>query len=230
MCAKIYQFTCDYFYKDRSKADGLSKTCKTCGREKRSQYYKKNADKVKQIARDKRKTPEAKQRIKEQNAKYRAEHKEELKEYAREYYRVYNQIPYVKEANRKAVMKHKNANREKINKAHAERAKKNPEKHRAKQARRRARLLSIGIEKFTVQQVLDKTNSFCGYCGKLLTIKTFHMDHMVPVCRGGAHTLSNMIASCSPCNLRKNKRTYDEYMAIILASRASSVPAAAAAS
>lgn len=228
VCKVFFQYTCEFFYKNKSNKSGLSKICKDCGRKKRSDYYRKNSEIIKQKARERNKLPHIKEYNRKKNREWFLANKEKAKAYAKEYYKIYNQRPKVKEAQRKAALKHRNANKEKINKAHAERTKKNPEKHREKQARRRARLVWAGIEKFSVQQVLDKSNNKCGYCGINLTINSMHMDHMVPVCRGGSHTLSNMIASCPPCNLRKNKRTYDEFMAIISASRVSSDPVAAA--
>ncbi|MEM7242153.1 MAG: HNH endonuclease [Pseudomonadota bacterium] len=47
----------------------------------------------------------------------------------------------------------------------------------------------------------------CQYCGAKGDM-TF--DHVVPRCRGGKTTWENVVASCSPCNLRKGSRSVKE--------------------
>lgn len=46
----------------------------------------------------------------------------------------------------------------------------------------------------------------CQYCGKAAE----NIDHVLPRSRGGAHTWENVVASCRPCNARKENRTPPE--------------------
>jgi 5-methylcytosine-specific restriction endonuclease McrA len=44
----------------------------------------------------------------------------------------------------------------------------------------------------------------CQYCGSKGDL-TF--DHVLPRCRGGITSWQNVVAACSPCNLRKGSKT-----------------------
>lgn len=43
----------------------------------------------------------------------------------------------------------------------------------------------------------------CQYCGK----PAENIDHVLPRSRGGRHTWENVVASCRPCNSKKENRT-----------------------
>ena len=58
----------------------------------------------------------------------------------------------------------------------------------------------------------------CGYCG--ITAK-LEADHRVPLCRGGANGISNIIPACGPCNRRKHDRTDAEFRALLAAEKKS---------
>jgi 5-methylcytosine-specific restriction endonuclease McrA len=50
--------------------------------------------------------------------------------------------------------------------------------------------------------ILIRDNFECQYCGR----PAENVDHIVPKSRGGAHTWDNVVASCRPCNARKENR------------------------
>lgn len=63
--------------------------------------------------------------------------------------------------------------------------------------------------------VLAKTSGRCVYCSIELTVRpnqpnSFHADHVLPVTRGGADDIANLVPSCADCNLRKGSRTIAE--------------------
>jgi 5-methylcytosine-specific restriction endonuclease McrA len=51
--------------------------------------------------------------------------------------------------------------------------------------------------------VFIRDNFECQYCGR----PAENVDHVVPKSRGGLHTWDNVVASCRPCNSRKENRT-----------------------
>lgn len=68
----------------------------------------------------------------------------------------------------------------------------------------RRRLITKHGDVTTVQILdLDKNAKVCYWCNTLLKDKKVHIDHYVPLAKGGEHTLSNLVVSCSKCNLSK---------------------------
>lgn len=53
----------------------------------------------------------------------------------------------------------------------------------------------------------------CTYCQE--SLKSFHIDHKMPVSRGGLNGEKNLQLLCGPCNLKKGVMTHDEYAARI---------------
>lgn len=50
----------------------------------------------------------------------------------------------------------------------------------------------------------------CYYC-KVKVGKTYHIDHVVPLSRGGANDPSNLVVACTTCNLSKQNRLPHEW-------------------
>lgn len=38
-----------------------------------------------------------------------------------------------------------------------------------------------------------------------------HLDHVIPLARGGADTVANLCVACEPCNRRKHSKLPEEY-------------------
>ena len=60
---------------------------------------------------------------------------------------------------------------------------------------------------FTRFNVFLRDRFSCQFCG---TRDDLTFDHLIPRSRGGHTTWSNVVAACSPCNLRKGNLTPDE--------------------
>ena len=56
---------------------------------------------------------------------------------------------------------------------------------------------------FTRFNVFLRDKFSCQYCGTPHTAADLTFDHVVPRSRGGRTTWQNVVAACSPCNLRK---------------------------
>lgn len=52
-----------------------------------------------------------------------------------------------------------------------------------------------------------RDNSRCRYCGKY--IENGHIDHVIPLSKGGTDTADNLVWSCSGCNLSKGDNLPD---------------------
>ena len=61
----------------------------------------------------------------------------------------------------------------------------------------------------TAQQLLEGLCAYCGVTGPLT------LDHVVPLARGGAHRIENLVAACKPCNSRKGARDELEFRALL---------------
>lgn len=85
----------------------------------------------------------------------------------------------------------------------------NPEKLRAQAIRRRARRRGgvIDGDPRSVNRVVaqcQRCKTFvCYYCGFQFKRKDLHIDHIVPLSKGGEHSVKNICRSCSDCNLKK---------------------------
>lgn len=111
----------------------------------------------------------------------------------------------------------------------------NPEKHRAYEVMRwqrdfekRSHLNRINRAKrggecyVTLEEwlaILRQHNFRCVYCDVVLTKDNRSMDHKIPLVRGGTNEIANLVPACFICNVRKNRKTYDEYMAQITESK-----------
>lgn len=74
--------------------------------------------------------------------------------------------------------------------------------------RRRARLLGASTDTRGVAQWIRelrlKRRVKCYYCPTVIPGAKMHVDHIVPLAKGGAHAIGNLCASCPTCNLSKN--------------------------
>lgn len=99
----------------------------------------------------------------------------------------------------------------------------NPEMRLAYQNLRRARQQTDEYELVTTEMVLGEWGSVCYICqeevdldaprtpGKPGWQRGLHIDHVVPLSKGGLHTLSNLRPTHGLCNLKKhNKESFDE--------------------
>ena len=91
-----------------------------------------------------------------------------------------------------------------------------PEAVRANTANYRARKLTASGT-FSADDVLylyiDQQQS-CAYCGNTL-LAGYHVEHKIPLIRGGSNSLENLCLACPTCNLRKGAKTDQEFLAIL---------------
>jgi hypothetical protein len=63
-------------------------------------------------------------------------------------------------------------------------------------------------------QLAQKQNNKCYYCGTSINIedKNTHLDHYIPLSKGGKHSIKNVVWSCSKCNLSKNNTLPNKFI------------------
>lgn len=54
--------------------------------------------------------------------------------------------------------------------------------------------------------VKKRKSSICYYCGCNIPTSRIHFDHIIPLSKGGAHSIENLCVSCSECNLSKRAK------------------------
>jgi len=67
---------------------------------------------------------------------------------------------------------------------------------------RKVRKKTNGIFLVTLKEQRQIYSQPCFYCGSLDSIQ---IDHVVPLSRGGTHSIGNLVAACALCNNQKNK-------------------------
>lgn len=153
------------------------------------EYHRANRDR--KILKASQWYQENKTRKQEYDARRRLEKSEEIAEGKRQY-----QKRLLSEMTEEELKYHRRRNAEKSNS-------------------RRVRKTGNGSFKVTERdlrrQILRQGNR-CYYCHEELTeASKLEWDHLVPVIRGGSHSIGNLVASCRKCNRRKARRTFMEF-------------------
>lgn len=60
------------------------------------------------------------------------------------------------------------------------------------------------ISKRVRYAVLERDGYRCRYCGAAAADAKLHVDHRMPVSRGGTDDFSNLVTACADCNLGKH--------------------------
>lgn len=180
----------DQFNSDRTKKDGLYSSCKTCASAQAKQFRIDNPE-----------------HVLERSKRYRIKHAEKHRAYQRRYR--LEHPDYYTEYLRKWAAENKDKVREY--------RKRTSTKERYKEIRRirQARVRAGGS--FTLADVEDlkknQTDSSgrirCWWCKR--PIDKWHIDHVIPIARGGSNTAGNLCLACPRCNHSKSARLPSEW-------------------
>ena len=213
----------------KASKSGLRSRCKPCQYLDYKDYKQRNPERVVESKKKwESKNPDKKkqynQNYQRKNAdqyklyqkKYRLENAEQLSDYNK-LWRLENA-----EQKRQADKKWAAANRDKTRlnsrryrERNPERARaasskygaKNPEIGRRARAVRRARVAANEVLVVSLKDMGRLLNRPCAYCGA----KSEHLDHVIPISRGGGHKIGNLIGSCAPCNQSKSAMLVSEW-------------------
>lgn len=132
----------------------------------------------------------------ERNKLYHEKHKERLNEYTRRYRKVHGER--LNEKKRRFL-------RTEIGRL----------ADKAHQHRRRAQKQASGGTHTAsqIQEQIQRQKSRCYYCRNKLKKGKYqwHIDHVVPLSRGGSNDISNIVITCPTCNLKKNDKLPHEW-------------------
>ena len=99
-------------------------------------------------------------------------------------------------------------NSEKKKQVAKEWVKNNPEKRKFiifnYDSKRRA-IKKTGDSFLIVKNWAENQNKICYWCN-INCDDNYHIDHYVPLAKGGEHKISNLVISCQKCNLTKNAK------------------------
>ena len=194
------------FGKKTSASDGLAHRCRKCVREYRQSnkehiqeyyksYYYNNQAQIKATRDD-------------NNAYYKnyyQSNKKTIIEKSKEYQKKYNEI------NRDIILAKRRLYNQKKKKERLEYDKKyrqTPEgKISSKNRNHKRRSITRNGDVTTLQLMeLEQNAKVCYWCNISLKKVKVHIDHYVPLSKGGSHTLSNLVVSCPKCNQTKSAK------------------------
>jgi 5-methylcytosine-specific restriction endonuclease McrA len=101
-----------------------------------------------------------------------------------------------------------------------------PEVGRAARAKRKALARNAGVLEVSARdwrRLCARHDWRCFYCGE---VKHLTMDHVIPIIRGGRHSIGNLVPACVSCNSSKSRRFIMEWR---VARRGDVIPGAVAA-
>lgn len=150
----------------------------------RAAWYQRNAESER--ARKAKRYAENPEKIREIKRRSAEKHRDKIKSYSREYYR---------------------KNHERLAQYGKSWRANNPEKRRILDRNRAAREQNAE-GKFSVDDIknlMSLQRSKCANCKGCLR-HSYHIDHIIPLARGGTNWPKNLQLLCPPCNLRKNSK------------------------
>lgn len=207
----------DDFHVRVKSPDGLALICKACSKIKGAAYYSANKERAKESARRwAAEHPERKDEIKRKYAeKPENRARKALGSAALREGKKLLDIDAVRAEWRENASRFRSKNPDKVReitrKARAAMFAKDPDrcrlKSRASAATRRARKLSAGgtYRSADIAKMILAQRGKCWWCSKNFRRK-YHVDHRIPLAKGGTNGPGNLVLSCVDCNLRKHAK------------------------
>lgn len=221
-CRKLYKRT--YHAEHRAEESAYGKIWNEKNRERKKQYNKATRYKYAEKKQEYRESHREQER--ECRRKYYAVHREQSREYSRSYYITHRE--QTREQNRErcrryhaehrqemrdGVRRYRHAHPDRKYAANRRHRAKYPEKHRAYRHNRRARELTAEgqYNGEDAQRQYRRQWGHCFWCSEPVG-NTYHIDHVMPLSRGGSNWPENLVITCRKCNSKKcNKLPYTEW-------------------
>ena len=182
------------YHMHRNRSTPICEDCRTVCRETKKQWRADNPEKAKQENREAH--IKRREKVLERNRLFRQ-----------------NNPEYVKEYQDKYRAEHKKEREEyRLN---------NLEKFRSYARKRKAWKLENGHEPYLEEQVFELYGTDCHICNKPIDLEAsrkvgvgewrlgLHIDHLIPLAKGGSDSLENVRPSHANCNLIKNAKNME---------------------
>jgi len=197
--------------KNRVRCRAYHKRNKEGAKIRQAAYYQANKEKIKEKTR-----AYYQDHVNEcaaYNVGYRKAHKAELKVKDAAKHVIYAQNN--KEKIKASGVIYYQANRERISKRSAIYRQNNKSQHSAREAMRRALIAGVTIGnlaeiKEIYRRAQEDQKVRCYLCGRLIPMGHRHVDHIIPVSKGGQHRPSNLAVTCDTCNESKGAKMPQE--------------------
>src|SRR6266705_5616843 len=204
-CKQFFPATPQFFSRCKGHKDGLQSLCKPCTKEYKKQHYQANKERISKKQKAYGATHKEQQR--KRMERYMVTHREDYLAYHKEYY-IDRRDQTLEQMKQHYVM-----HNERI-RARVRRYEKTPQGRRVARAHwhryRAQKKASIGT--YTAQDIYEqheRQKGRCYWCHKKLV--EYHIDHVIPLSRGGSNAPDNLVLACPTCNMRKAARLPSEW-------------------
>lgn len=90
------------------------------------------------------------------------------------------------------------------------------ELNRHRRDKRRARELNAAVTgRVDRAEIIVRDKSICHICGKVCAPEEIHLDHVIPLARGGVHGPENIKVACADCNIAKGASLPDDRIRLL---------------
>lgn len=140
-------------------------------------------------------------RKRENLRKWRAENRERYLASRRAWWAANREREIQRQRDKRAALD--DARRAAVSESHRRWFEKNPGAGSEHRSIRRARERAASVERVYRAKVWQRDGGICGLCGEAADPADWHLDHVVPIARGGEHSYANVQVAHPGCNRKK---------------------------
>jgi len=189
------------FQKDSNVKTGLRSECKLCSKERDRKKYIKYREK--RLAKQKEYYQQNREKAIEYARQWRKDNPEKCKEYHEVYAEKYPEKERLRHFNK--AKKYREEKPELVKEWSKRWRENHPEKVALANQKRRAKYSEFLVTEKDIRKIYS---SQCVACG---TYERITLDHIVPLSRGGNHSLGNLQPLCFSCNSSKGNKLMSEW-------------------